>query len=233
MICRTPFLETGVCMKKRFIAAGLIVLIAVSLLAVAMLKRNSNTANPEASSVVFQNAQLGITVDGWLKITEIEEYNGRLAVIAENVSDDDVEYALLTVQTKSGPLTFNVSALLKNAKAVLLCNEDVGSNPDEVYTAWQTKDKIVFEKAPVMNTDKIEVQLLDGSISVKNISNEDIESDVLIFYKDRKDDLVNGSVTYKVRIEGLKAGSKTFVKTPDLNESNCRIIFTDYDDNKV
>ena len=216
-------------MKKRFVAIGLAVLVVISVVAVILVKKNSNSKNPQTTTVAFQNAQLGVTVDGWLKIIEIDEYYGRLAVVAENVSDSDVEYALLTVKTKSGELTFNVSALLRGTKAVLLCNEDVGSDPGEVYTAWQTKDKVDFEKTPVMNDDKLEISVLDGSVSVKNISGKDIESDIYIYYKDKKDDLVNGSVTYKFRVDGIKVDSQTYVKAPELNENNCMIIFADYD----
>lgn len=216
-------------MKKRFIAIGLILLVAVSLSVVALLKYSSDKKDllNDSTAVTFENSQLGVTVDSWLKIIEIDEYYGRLAVVAENVSDDDVEYALLTVKTRNSTLTFNVSALLKGTKAVLLCNESVGCDPNEVYTAWQTENKVVFENPPVMNDDIIEVQVADGSISVKNVSGKDMESDILIYYKDKKDDMVNGSVTYKIRVDALKEGSQTFVKTPDLNENNCQIVFTD------
>ncbi len=173
---------------------------------------------------------MGVTVDSWLKIIEIDEYYGRLAVVAENVSEEDVEYALLTVKTQNGTLTFNVSALLKGTKAVLLCNEPVGVDPNEVYTAWQTENKVVFDNPPVMNSDKLEIRVTNGSISLKNISGEDIESDIYIYYKDKKDNLLNGSVTYKTRVNGIKADSQTFVKAPELDENNCQIIFTDYDD---
>lgn len=216
-------------MKKRYIAVGLILLITVSLSVIALLKHNSDKKDLQNTStaVTFENAQLGVTVDGWLKIIEVDDYHGRLAVVAENISDDDVEYALLTVKTKSDTFTFNVSALLSGTKAVLLCNESVGCDPYEVYTAWQTENKIIFENPPVMNDDKIEIQVMDGSISVKNISDEDIESDIYIYYKERENDTVNGSVTYKIRVDALKEGSQTFVKTPELNENNCQIIFTD------
>ena len=216
-------------MKKRYIAVGLILLVAVSLIAFAVLKHNADKTDSQSNStaVEFEKAQLGVTVNSWLKIIEINDYYGRLAVVAENVSDDDVEYALLTVSTKNDTLTFNVSALMKGTKAVLLCNESVGCDPYEVYTAWQTENKIIFENPPVMNEDKIEVQVMDGSISVKNISGEDIESDIYIYYKERENDAVNGSVTYKIRVDALKEGSQTFVKTPDLNENNCQIVFTD------
>lgn len=225
-------------MKKKFIAVGLIILIAILFLAVAVLTDNSDTednagSQSESTTVSFKNAQVGITVDSWLKITEIDEYNGKLAVVVENVSDSDVEYALLTVKTKNGTLTFNISALLRGTKAVLLCNESVGMNPDELYTAWQTENKVIFEKPPVMHNDKFEMYVTDGSISVKNISGEDIKSDIYIYYKDKKDNLLNGSITYRIRVAGIKANSQTFVKAQELDENNCQIIFTDYDDNEV
>lgn len=222
-------------MKKSIIAIVVAVLIAVILLAFALQKNKSDVESQNSESVVaeFKSAQIGVTVDNWLKIIEIDEYYGRLAVIAENVSDRDVEYALLTVKTKNKTLTFNVSVLLRGTKAVLLCNEDVGSNPDEVYTAWQTENKIIFENSPVMNSDKFEINVLDGSISLRNISGEDMNSDIYIYYKDKKDDLVNGSVTYKLRVDGIKADSQTYIKAPELNDDNCQIIFTEYDDEKI
>ena len=226
-------MKTGVFMKKRYVSVSVIVLIAISLIAVVLLKHNSDKdggLQSDSSTAAFQNAQLGVTVDNWLKIIEIDEYYGRLAVVAENVSDNDVEYALLTVKTKKDTLTFNVSALLKGTKAVLLCNEPVGADPNEVYTAWQTENKVVFDNPPVMNSDKLEIRVTNGSISLKNISGEDIKSDIYIYYKDKKDDLLNGSVTYKIRVEGIKADSQTFVKASELDENNCQIIFTDYDD---
>lgn len=219
-------------MKKRFVAIGLIIIIAVSVIAVVLIQKIPDITDGQSVSTTadFKNAQLDVTVDDWLKVIGIDEYYGRLAVVVENVSDSDVEYARLTVRTKKDTLTFNVSALLKGTKAVLLCNESVGSDPDEVYTAWQTDDKILFKNPPVMNEDKLEIELLNGSISVKNISGEDITSDIYIYYKDKKDDLLNGSVTYKVRVAGIKADSQTYVKAEELNADNCKIIFTDYDD---
>lgn len=217
-------------MKKRYIAAVLITVIAIVLIVVGVIHfSDSKDSVTQPTSVPFAKAQLGVTVDSWLRIIEIDEYDGRLAVIAENVSEDNVEYAVLTVKTKDKTLNFKISAVLSGAKVVLLCNENVGINPYDEYTSWQIKDKLLYETPPVMNDDKIELEILDGSISVKNISDEDIKSDLCIYYKDKKDDLLNGSVTGKIRVKALKEGSQTYVKAPELNQNNCQVIFTEYD----
>ena len=220
-------------MKKKIIAIVLVVFLAVaSTVAVVLIKKNADSQS-DSETPAFDKAQLGVTVDSWLKIKGIDEYYGKLAVEVENVSDTDVEYALLTVKTRTETLTFNVSALLSGAKAVLLCNESVSADPAESYTSWQTKDMILFKNPPVMNEDAIEVSLTNGSISLRNISGEDISSDIYIYYKDMKEELLNGSVTYKTSVTGLKADSITYIKAEGLNENNCRIIFTEYDDKEV
>jgi hypothetical protein len=214
-------------MKKFFIAIGLIILIVISIFAVTEFMDDKSTITNT------NEIETDVNVDGWLKITKIYEYNGRLALVAENMSDVDVEYALLTVKNKNDSYTFNISALLRETKVVLICNEDVGFNEEEIYTGWKTENVVNFEKTPVMNDDVLNVTITDGSISVKNISGNDITSDILIYYKDKQDDVLNGSVTRRVRISGLKAESQTYVKADGLNENNCQIIFTEYDDKKV
>ena len=214
-------------MKKTFIAIGLIILVVISVFAVTQLMDDKST------STNVDEIETVVNIDGWLKITKIYEYNGRLAVVAENISDIDVEYALLTVKNRDNSVTFNISVLLHGTEVVLICNEDIGFNKEEIYTGWKTENLVVFEETPVMNNDKLEICVIDGSISIKNISGNDVTSDILIYYKQKQDNILNGNVTHRIRISGLKAGAQTYVKANSLNENNCQIIFTEYDDKKV
>ncbi len=218
-------------MKKGLMVAGLVILLAVIVVvALILTDKLISEKNDTQSDAPYSNAQLGITVDSWLKIIEIRDFDGRLAVVVENVSDSDVEYAVLTVKTKIEELTFNASALLSGTRALLICNENVTADPEGDYTAWEVENKILYENAPSMHKDKIEVAILNGSVSLKNISGEDISSDIYVYYKEKHEELLNGSYTGRFKIVGLKADSKTFVKAEKLNENNCQIIFIDYDD---
>ncbi len=214
-------------MKKAFIAIGLIILIVISVFVIADFTKDGST------DIHINEKEIDINVDGWLKITKIFEYDGKLALVAENVSDVDVEYALLTVKNNSDSFTFNISVLLRGAKMMLVCNEDVGFSNDAIYTGWNTENIVNFEETPVMNDDVLDVTITNGSISVKNVSNADVTSDIFIYYKEKQNDMLNGSVTRRVRISGLKADSQTYIKAEGLNVTNCQIIFTEYDDKKV
>ncbi len=183
---------------------------------------------PPLTTIAPEDSQLGITVDGWLKVSAITEVDGVLAVVAENVSDADVEYAVLTVRTKNDTLSFNVSAMLRSMTAVLVCNEQVSAEDDESYTSWQTENRVDFVNSPVMNEDVLEISVTDGSISVKNVSDEDISSDIFIYYKDKVNNTLNGSVTHRVRISSLKSGAKTFINAKNINADSCEIIFSQY-----
>lgn len=218
-------------MKKTFIVIGIVILLVISALVVFRFV-NDRTTNPDEG--VTDEIETVITVDGWLKITKICEYEGRLAVVAENVSDTDVEYAILTAKNRTESFTFNASVLLRGTKVLLVCNEVVEFNPDEIYTNWKTENVVDFKSVPAMNEDKLQVSMADNSISVRNVSGRDITSDIIIYYKEKKDDLLNGSMTRRVRVSGgLKADSQTYVNADGLNENNCQIIFTEYDDKKV
>ena len=222
-------------MKKKIIISVIIALLAAIAVCVGLIIKNATEkAEDTPSTTVNQpQAQLGITVDSWLKIIEIDDEYENLAVVVENVSDEDVEYAVLTVKVGEEILTFNVSALLSGTRAVLLCNEDVDYTSDEAYTNWQIKDKMVYKTKPAMNDDVFEVTVLQGSISIKNISDKDIDSDVYIYYKDKNGDVLNGSITYRTRVSGLKAGAQTFIKAEEINKDNCQVIFTAYDDKEI
>ena len=67
----------------------------------------------------------------------------------------------------------------------------------------------------------------------ERIKNQKVECIIMEENKDKKDDLLNGSVTYKIRVDALENDSQTYIKAPELNENNCQVIFTDYDDKKV
>ena len=221
-------------LKKGLIVTGSIIAIIVIVLGVVKLTEKLGSDDNTATTVEpYANAQLGITVDSWLKIHEITECDGRVAVVVENLSETDVEYAKLTVKTSVEELSFNVSALLSGTKAILICNQDVGSDPEENYTLWEIKDKLVFEKSPSMHEDEIKITVTDGSISLENISDADISSDIYVCYKEKKNGLLNGSATGRFKISGLNANSQTFVKAEKLNENNCQIIFIEYYDKEL
>lgn len=186
------------------------------------------TSETETDSHIA-GAQSLFTIDSWLKIWSVEKINGKPALIAENISDEDIKFALIRIKTMDSELTFNVSALFKNTKAFLLCNEEYSSDIEDEIVYWQSENKMVYSKAPGLNTDSVNVTVSNGAISVQNVSDSDISSEIRIYYKEMNNNLLNGSVTHRVKINSLNAGALTYIKVDGINNNNCKVIFTEYE----
>lgn len=183
----------------------------------------------EKESYAIQETQALFTVDNWLKIYSVSEYKGKMALIAENISKDNIEFAVLTLKTDDSYLTFNISALFKGERAYLVCNEDYSSDMAGRITFRKTDNRILYAEEKIIDENTLSVTVKNGAFSIKNISETDISSDICIYYKEIVNNLPNGSVTHRLRINGLKAGALTYVKADGINTDNCRIIFTEYE----
>lgn len=177
----------------------------------------------------ISEAQSLFTVDSWLKIYSIEKYNGNIALIAENISDKDVEFAVLTLKTTDAILTFNISALFSGTKAYLISETKYSGELKNNIISWKTDNRIDFAAKPDMNEDILAVKVENGSFSVKNITDSDITSDILVYYKEISNNLIDGSVTHRIRIKGLKSGALTYLRADGINNNNCKVIFTEYE----
>ena len=208
-------------MKKKIIIS-LVILLALSLVGVAAFVFVSQN---KSSSYI----KMDTNVEDWLKITKVCEYDGKLAIVVQNTSEMDIEYASLTAKNKNESLSFEISVLLSGTETMLLCNENAKFDSKAIYTAWKTQNVVHFEKAPVMNDEKIEVSLTNGSISIRNVSDKDITSDILIYYKEKIDGILNGSVTHRVITSGLKSGAQTYIKINGINPDTYQIMFIEYD----
>ena len=191
-----------------------------------------NEAESEAETAAetdIPGVQSLFTVDSWLKIYSIEEYDGKIALIAENISDKDVEFAILYLKTKDSLLTFKISVLFSGTKAYLMSETNYSGDLKDRIISWKTENRVDFTVRPDLNEDVLTVKAQNGSFSIKNISATDISSDILIYYKKLNNNLIDGSITHRIRINGLQAGALTYLKADGINKDNCRVIFTEYE----
>ena len=193
----------------------------------ATTEKETTELTIEKESYSIQETEALFTVDNWLKIYSVSEYDGKISLIAENISEDNVEYAVLTLKTDDAYLTFNISALFKGEKAYLVCNENYSSDIAGRITSRKTDNRILYAEEKIIDENTLSVTVKNGAFSVKNISETDISSDIFIYYKEIVNNLPNGSVTHRLRINGLKAGALSYVKADGINTDNCRIIFTE------
>lgn len=173
-------------------------------------------------------SQVGLTVDGWLKIISIGEKDGVLSVFVRNTSEDDIQYALLTVMTGDGLAEFPITTLTAGASATLRCTNGYKFDENAVYYSWKISDKALFKNELTCYPDIFEITGVDGFVSIKNISDKDIDGRIYIYYKNVSDGVYDDGVTYRAYVDGLKSGQMTDIQTQHYLKDSSRILFVTY-----
>ena len=168
-------------------------------------------------------------VDGWLKILTVGDYGGKLSFTVQNVSKDDIEYAIIKCSAGSETATFKITALLAGQKARIICNEDIKYDASASYSNWKIENKALFLEKQSLNKDVFEINPSTGSIEIKNISNKNIDSTIFICYKRVEDGVYFAPDTFRVRIDGLGKGETKTVKANRFIKDKYEVIFVDYE----
>jgi hypothetical protein len=173
-------------------------------------------------------SQLDVTVDDWLKIISIGEKEGVLSVFVRNISDENIEYAMLSVMTGDGRAEFPITTLTAGANATLRCKNGYTFKEGAVYNNWEIENKTVFSVELTCYPEVFEINGTDGFISIKNISDEDVEGRIYIYYKNVTDGVYDDGVTYRAFVDGLKKGETTQAQTMHYHKDSSRILYVSY-----
>ena len=196
------------------------------------IAENAQISTPETEDTAL-TLKNGITIEKLGSYTGIfmedgsdEVVSGIAMLVIKNTGEDYIQYAEITVKSGDTEGLFTLStlfpgetvvALEKSRKEYKSFGEDYSVEADNVA---------VFNFVPTLSEDKIKIQPLNGAMNVKNVSGEDIEGDVVIYYKNSASDMYYGGITYRVRITGgIKAGEIKQIITDHFNEKGSKLVF--------
>ena len=168
-------------------------------------------------------------IDGWLKILSVGDYGGKLSFTIENASKDDIEYAIISCSTGEYTVSFKVTALMAGQKALIICTEDEAYNKNTNYNNWKVENKILYSEKPSLCNDVFNISTEDGAVTVKNISNKNINGTIYIYYKRVDNGVYIAPETYRTKIDGLKKGESKTTSAAHFTKGVHEIIFIDYE----
>lgn len=214
--------------KKILILLGMAVIVIVTIIGItASLEENENDS-------VYD-------LGNGLHIIRIESYSGEyvedgsnqevsnvLMIEVENKSKEPIEYAIIQMMTDDGVAEFAVSALMSGEKAVVLEKNRMIFSQSVDYTKLNVvcPNLANFQNEISLNEDKIEVQVLEGAVNIKNISGKDINENIAVYYKNKKDGVYLGGITYRITFSGgLKKDEIKQKMAKHLYKSNSEILF--------
>lgn len=184
-----------------------------------------------------------LTLDRGMEIVDIGWYTGEyledgsnesveniLMILLENNGDEDIQYAEITLQVNGETAQFVVTTLPAGEQMILLEQNRMPFVAGASYTDPVANNVAVFKSDMDTKSGQLKIQGLNGAVNVTNISGQDIEGDIVIYYKNVYGGTMYGGITYRITISGgLKAGQVRQVMTKHFVTDVSRIMFVTID----
>ena len=181
----------------------------------------------------------GMDLGSGIYVEELLSYSG---AFREDRTDEQVEDVLAIRVTNTGgkyiqtmdvvlsdgvtEARFSLSTLFPGETVIVpeLNRMAFASAPD--FTEAAAEAVALFEEAPGMCEDLVQIQCLSGVMNITNISGADISDDILVYYKNYEDGVYYGGITYRVRISGgMKDGEIRQGSAAHFDPENSRVVF--------
>lgn len=200
---------------------------------------------PETEKPMVEDVDLSqwesesVFLEKGLEITDVGNYtgiymedgtdeivSGVLMLVVKNNNDQSVQYAEITMPTSDGDAFFTLTTLPAGSSIVLLEKNRMMWSENEDYSEATVDNVAFFAEELSLCEDQVDIMVLDGAMNVTNISGEDIEDIVSIYYKNAAADLYYGGITYRVRIEGgIRAGEIKQIMADHFYANGSKIMF--------
>ena len=239
-------------MKQKWIVAGILTAVTVGVLILGWFSLPRNGAGDTAHSTVvtpsveetpIETPNGIIDLGSGLKLEKLAFACGNfpedgsddflpaiLSATFVNEGEKTLQYAKVAVVADGKRYTFEFSTL-PPGKSVCAFEMNRATPPDSIDSVSALVELIsFFDTTPDVMKDKITITVEDGAISVKNISSENLEGELSIFFKNKLGSSYMGGITYRVRIGGLAAGQTVSGYSSHAYKDSSEIMFVQFVD---
>jgi hypothetical protein len=155
-----------------------------------------------------------------------EVVSGILMIVVSNTTDTTLQYGKISLKAGETDAIFELTTLPAGKSAVLLEKSRLAYDKTILYTDAKAENTAYFQQEPSLMADTVKLQFLDGVINVTNISDKDIDGEIVIYYKNAASDLFYGGITYRSRVAGgLKAGQTQQIAGAHASKTGSAAMF--------
>ncbi len=158
-----------------------------------------------------------------------EDKKDVLTLTVRNESDKVLQYLKIKVTTDKKEMFFEITTLPVNMAVNVFEKSGQTLEKDETILEITGKNRVDFENAIGLKRQTFELDVHDKVINVRNISKNDIDTDIYLYYKKKdKDGNYFGGITFRTKIDGLKSGELKQVAASHFALTDSEVIFLDY-----
>lgn len=225
--------------KKTLFVVAILVFVIFAGIAILAECQESVSSNEESIAKNSQE-QYKLILSDELAVVSMGKYSGPYwedgsnedvkniqMMVLKNTSDQDIQYAEITIEHKNGTAQYAITNLPSGeCVQVLEKNRMKYTRKDVIHTSLS--NVALLDKMP-MHEKTFDITGLEGVINIKNISQDDIKGTIYVYYKNVGEDMYLGGITYRIKIEdGMKAGEIKQLGAGHYNADKSEILMVTY-----
>jgi hypothetical protein len=174
-----------------------------------------------------------------LIINSIGSYSGRfyedgsndkvedvLAIKVTNTGNQTLQYCEIVLSGSNETARFSLSTLGPK-ESVIVLESNKKTHTEHTYVNGVANHVVFFQEEPKLWEDILEIEGKNGSITITNISDQDIEGEFYLYYKNYTDGTYYGGITYRTKVSALKSGESINVISTHFSAKDSKILFID------
>ena len=200
--------------KKKIIA---IILIVIALVLVVVIANKDDKADDKKyiSNFVEDGSDKKVSNVWTLKVS--------------NHSDQDIQFLRIKAQEDNNVGVFDITTLKANSSVIVMEGNALECPSDSEEYHYDIENLAYFQTEMSLHSNVFKIMAQDSWIKLENISNQDIKSDIYVYFKNYEDQIYQGGITYRVKFAGgIKAGEKVEVQSQHYSSKKSKILYLTY-----
>lgn len=218
-------------MNKKKIVTMILIVIALVLVVVMVKKDNKPNDKKYIASLgdeIF--VEESYNYDGnFVEDGSDKEVSNVWTLKVSNYSNQDIQFLRIKAQKDNDVGVFDITTLKANSSVIVMeSNALECPNNSEDYQ-YDIENLAYFQTEISLHSDIFKVMAKDNWIKLENISTQDINSDIYVYFKNYEDDIYQGGITYRVKFAGgIKAGATVEMQSQHYSSKKSKILYLTY-----
>lgn len=218
-------------MNKKKIVTMILIVIAL-VLVVVMVNKDNKTDDKEYIASLGDEifVEESYSYDGnFVEDGSDKEVSNVWTLKVSNYSNQDIQFLRIKAQKDNDVGVFDITTLKANSSVIVMeSNALECPNNSEDYQ-YDIENLAYFQTEISLHSDIFKVMAKDNWIKLENISTQDINSDIYVYFKNYEDDIYQGGITYRVKFAGgIKAGATVEMQSQHYSSKKSKILYLTY-----
>ena len=228
--------------KNNKVVSSIIIIALLVLMGIILLAKNQfgdeHSQLNDTKIEIESDADVLFDLGDDLAITQIGKYSGVymedgtdeivsdiLMIVVRNMGDQPLQYTEIYLNTGESIAEFSLSTLPAGESVVVLEKNRMNFEDIDFIDA-KAMNTVWFQEELSLYEELFQIQTIEGTMNIKNISNADVTEDIVIYYKNYSKKRFYGGITYRVRLTGgMKVGEIKQINPTHFLSEDSKVMF--------